>query len=101
MEGFRQLSTMTKVTLVLVCVFMFLVTLGFFPWTHSIGTLGLLLLGGTAVTAVLDDPQAEERIPLGLRLLVGFGAALPFTLLAWLLQRAFPLGDFLIRQSKP
>ena len=101
MEGFRQLSALTKVTLALVLIFMLLVTLGYFPWTHSIGTLGLFLLGGTAITSILDDPQAEERIPLGLRLLVGFGAALPFTLLAWLLQRAFPLGDFLIRQSKP
>ncbi len=101
MEGFRQLSTLTKVTFVLVCIFMLLVTIGYLPWTYSVGPVGLFLLGGTAVTAVLDDPTAEERIPLGLRILVGFGAVLPFTLLAWLIQRAFTLGDFLMRQSKP
>jgi len=88
---------LTKVTLLLACFFMFLVTLGFFPWTHSVGTLGLFLLGGTALTSVLDDPEAEERIPLGLRLLVGFSIALPFTLIVWLFQRLFPLGEFLYR----
>jgi len=97
MEGFRQLSTLTKITLLLACFFMLLVALGFFPWTHSVGTLGLFLLGGTALTSVLDDPEAEERIPLGLRILMGFGIALPFTLIAWLFQRLFPLGEFLYR----
>ena len=101
MEGFRQLSTLTKITFVLVCFFMFLVALGHFPWTHSIGALGLFLLGGTAVTATLDDPESEERIPLALRLLVGFGTALPFALVAWLLQRAFPLGGYLLSSPKP
>ena len=97
MGAFRQLSTLTKITLVLVFFFMILVTLGFFPWTHSVGTLGMFLLGGTAVTALLDDPEAEERIPLGLRLLVGFSAALPFALITWMFQRLFPLGEFLYR----
>jgi len=91
MEGFRQLSTLTKVTFLLACFFMLLITLSFLPWTHSMGAPGLFLLGGTALTSVLDDPEAEERIPLGLRILVGFGIALPFTLIVWLLQSTFSL----------
>ncbi|GEM_PF-3309940 len=97
MEGFRQLSTLTKITFLLACFFMFLIVLGFFPWTHTVGALGLFLLGGTTITALLDDPEADERIPLGIRLLVGFSAALPFALVAWLFQHLFPLGSFLYK----
>lgn len=101
MKGFKQLSMLTKITFGLVCVFMLILCLGFFPWTHKWGALGVFMLGTIAVAAVLDDPEAEERIPLGLRILVGIGAALPFTLLTWLFQRMFPLGEFMFSKMKP
>ena len=98
MDAFKQLSTLTKVSLLVICVAMLLETLSFLPWTHSLGALGVFLMGGIGVTALLDDPEAEERIPLGLRILVGFGTALPFALITWGFQRLFILVNVSLKQ---
>jgi len=89
MEAFKQLSMLTKATLAMMCISMLFITLSFLPWTHSLGALGLFLTGGLGVTAMLNDPEAEERIPLGLRIAVGFGTVLPFALITWLFQHYF------------
>ena len=91
MEAFKQLSMLTKATLGIMLISMSMVVLSFLPWTHSMGALGLFLMGGLGITAILNDPEAEERIPLGLRIVVGFGVTLPFALFTWLLQRIFPM----------
>jgi len=98
MDAFKQLSTLTKVMLLVMCLSMVLEMLSFLPWTHSFGALGLFLMGGIGITALLDDPEAEEKIPLGLRIVVGFGTALPFALITWFFQRLFLLVNVSLKQ---
>lgn len=80
MNSLRNLSGLAKASTGAIIFFAFITFLGQFilKKMYLLTPYGFALLVGHAITVSLNDPEAEEPVPLALRAAVGYGIGIIF-----------------------
>lgn len=97
MDYIKELSAANKALTLFVVVSGALTVLGLAlgkGMGRKLGSVGIGLLIGTAIMDTLDDPEAEEPIPLWFRAIVGYGCGIIFGAVTYLLPRVWAVSLF-------
>jgi hypothetical protein len=80
MNKLRNLSGLTKANVLALIIFTIISFLGHIViWNlYLLAPYGFMLLVGQSITVALNDPDAEEPVPLALRAAIGYGIGIAF-----------------------
>lgn len=80
MDKLRNLSGITKANVLAILIFAIIAFVGHFFFNHMwvAAKYGLALLIAQALTTALNDPEAEEPLPVWLRASIGYGVGVLF-----------------------
>jgi len=82
-DPFSEMSGLTKVHIGIIVSSAAILLLGIIFQAREVGSIGLALILGTALTAALDDPEADEPLAFVLRLTIGAAVGIIFGLVLY------------------
>jgi len=82
-DPFSEMSGLTKVHIGIVIAAAAIMVFGIIFQAREIGSAGLAILLGAALTEALDDPETDEPLAFALRLIIGAAVGIIFGLIIY------------------